>query len=68
MELFLIGTALGLLGIVWVSRVRSARRLNAAVDAYAKREISRESRHRPVPRRIQEQWDLALNRSTVGGW
>jgi hypothetical protein len=67
-ELLLIGAALGLSGIVWVSRVRSARRFNAAVDAYAEREISRESRHRPVPMRIQEQWNLALNRSKIGGW
>jgi hypothetical protein len=32
------------LGIVWLSRARAARRFNAAVDAYAEREIDWERR------------------------
>jgi hypothetical protein len=48
MELFLIGTALGLTGIVWASRARFARRFNAALDAYSEREILRQ---RPPCRR-----------------
>jgi hypothetical protein len=43
-ELLLIGAALGLTGVVWVSRARAARRFNAALDAYAEREIGREWR------------------------
>jgi hypothetical protein len=36
------------LGAVWLVRDRAARRLNAAADAYAEREIARERRlHRP---------------------
>jgi hypothetical protein len=35
-----------ILGIVWLSRARAARRFNAAVDAYAEREIDRERRTR----------------------
>jgi hypothetical protein len=42
-ELLLIGSGLGLMGIVWVSRARFTRRFNAAIDAYAERQISRES-------------------------
>jgi hypothetical protein len=38
-----------ILGAAWLSRARAARRLNAAVDAYAAREIARE-RRRPAPR------------------
>lgn len=40
----LVGALLGLtagLGIIWFARVRVARRWNAAVDAYAEREIAR---------------------------
>jgi lysophospholipase L1-like esterase len=32
------------LGIVWLARARAARRWNAAVDAYAEREIARSRR------------------------
>jgi hypothetical protein len=42
MELLLISAACGLTGMVWVSRVRFARRFNAAIDAYAELETSRE--------------------------
>ena len=35
-----------ILGIVWLSRARAARRFNAALDAYAEREIDRERRTR----------------------
>jgi hypothetical protein len=42
MELVLIGAALGLTGIVWASRARYARRFNAALDAYTRREILRQ--------------------------
>jgi hypothetical protein len=42
MELVLIGTALGLTGIVWVSRAHYGRRFNAALDAYTKQEILRQ--------------------------
>jgi hypothetical protein len=44
MELLLISAACGLTGMVWVSRVRFARRFNAAIDAYAELETIRESR------------------------
>jgi hypothetical protein len=40
------------LGIGWLSRARSARRLLAALDAYAEREIDRE-RQRNGPQRIR---------------
>jgi hypothetical protein len=40
------------LGIVWWMRVRASRRWNAAVDAYAEREIAR-AQHRPVPTRAR---------------
>jgi hypothetical protein len=33
--------AAAILGVVWLSRARAARRLNAALDAYAEREIAR---------------------------
>jgi hypothetical protein len=33
-----------LVGVVWGSRARATRRFNAAVDAYAQREINRERR------------------------
>ena len=33
-----------ILGIFWLLRARAARRFNAAVDAYAEREIDRERR------------------------
>ena len=33
-----------ILGISWLSRVRAARRLHAALDAYAERELDRERR------------------------
>jgi hypothetical protein len=42
-ELLLMGAAFGLMGIVWVSRARFARRFKAAIDVYAERQISRES-------------------------
>jgi hypothetical protein len=41
--------ALGLtavLGTVWLSRARAARRFTAAVDAYAEREICRQRRRK----------------------
>jgi hypothetical protein len=38
----LVGSAI--LGIVQISRARAAKRFNAAVDAYAEREIDRERR------------------------
>jgi hypothetical protein len=41
-----------ILGIVWLSRARAARRLNAALDAYAEREINRE-RRRHGPQRVR---------------
>src|SRR5262245_55997694 len=40
------------LGIVWLSRARAARRFNAALDAYAEREIDRE-RRRSGPQRVR---------------
>jgi hypothetical protein len=55
MELLLIGAAVGVTGIVWASRARFSRRLNAAVDAYAEREVSRESQQRRVAPRQQDQ-------------
>jgi hypothetical protein len=33
-----------ILGIVWLSRARAARRFNAAMEAYAEREIDRQRR------------------------
>src|SRR5580658_1343115 len=47
MGLWIIGAALSLLGIVVVSRVRSSRRLHAALNAYAELETVREPR-KPV--------------------
>lgn len=44
MELLLISAAFGLTGMVWVSRVRFARRFNAALDAYTELEAIRERR------------------------
>jgi hypothetical protein len=41
-----------ILGIVWLSRARAARRFNAVVDAYAEREIDRE-RRREEPQRVR---------------
>jgi hypothetical protein len=39
-----------ILGAVWLSRARAARRFNAAMDAFAEREIDRERRrHGPQP-------------------
>jgi hypothetical protein len=38
------------LGIVWLTRVRAARRWNAAVDAYADREIARARRRQASKR------------------
>jgi hypothetical protein len=35
------------LGTVWLSRARAARRLHAAVAAYAEQEIAREQARRP---------------------
>jgi hypothetical protein len=46
-----------ILGIVWLSRVRAARRFNAALDAYAEREIERE-RRRNGPQRVRGGFDL----------
>jgi hypothetical protein len=46
----LVWTAI--LGIVWFSRARAARRVNAALDAYAEREIDRE-RRRDGPQRVR---------------
>ena len=37
---------LAVLGLVWLSRAGSARRLRAAADAFAEREIARESRRK----------------------
>jgi hypothetical protein len=37
---------MAVLGVVWLSRVRSARRLFAALDAYAERESARAERRR----------------------
>jgi hypothetical protein len=39
-----------ILGIVWLSRVRAARRFSAVMDAYAEREIDRERRRDGPPR------------------
>ena len=39
------------LGIVWLSRARAAKRLNAAVEVYAERESAR-GRRRHVPKRM----------------
>jgi hypothetical protein len=39
-------TLTALLGIVWLSRIRAARRWNAAVEAYAERELAREQRRK----------------------
>jgi hypothetical protein len=47
MGLLIIGAALSLSGIVVISRVRSSRRLHAALDAYAELESLREPR-KPV--------------------
>jgi hypothetical protein len=41
-----------ILGIGWLSRARAARRFNAAMDAYAEREIDRE-RRRDGPQRVR---------------
>src|SRR5262249_49799984 len=41
-----------ILAIVWLSRARAARRFNAALDAYAEREIDRE-RRRNGPHRVR---------------
>jgi hypothetical protein len=38
------------LGAVWVSRDRAARRLDAALDVYARRELARARRRRKVAR------------------
>jgi hypothetical protein len=38
------------LGIVWLARARAARRWNAAVDAYAEREIARSLRKHAAKR------------------
>src|SRR5262249_62059163 len=38
------------LGLVWLARVRAARRWNAAVDAYAEREIARSLRRHAAKR------------------
>jgi hypothetical protein len=54
MELLLSATAVVLtvtLGIVWFSRAGAVRRLNAALDAYAVREINRQPRGN-VSRRV----------------
>jgi hypothetical protein len=40
------------LGVVWLWRARAVRRLNAALDAYAAREIAR-ARHLPAPKRVR---------------
>jgi hypothetical protein len=37
------------LGVVWLSRARAARRLNAVLHAYAEREIDRERRRHGPP-------------------
>ena len=42
MGLLLVSATLGLTGVVWVSRVRFARRFHAALDAYAELETVRE--------------------------
>jgi hypothetical protein len=42
-----------ILGIIWLARARSARRLHAVLDAYAKREIERQ-RRRKGPRNVEE--------------
>jgi hypothetical protein len=34
------------LGTIWMARLRASRRLHAAADAYAEREIAREARWR----------------------
>lgn len=44
MELLLISAAFGLTGMVWVSRVRFARRFSAALDVYTELEAIRERR------------------------
>jgi hypothetical protein len=44
MELLLIGTVCCLTGMAWISRVRFNRRFNAALDAYAEREINQSRR------------------------
>lgn len=49
-----IGTAVvalaAVLGVVWGRRALDARRLNAAAEAYAKREVAR-TRHAGLPRK-----------------
>jgi hypothetical protein len=42
--------ALALLGVVWRSRARAARRLRAAADAWARREIARAERAHAPPK------------------
>jgi hypothetical protein len=38
-----------ILGIVWLSRARAARRFNAAMDAFAEQEMDRERRRNGPP-------------------
>jgi hypothetical protein len=70
----LLGAALlvftAILGIVWRSRARSARRFHAALDAYAEREIDR-TRRRNGPQRVRggsTRGDALPGGSTHGGW
>jgi hypothetical protein len=42
----LVLTLTALLAIVWLSRIRAAQRWNAAVEAYAERELAREQRRK----------------------
>ena len=37
------------LGVVWLYRIRAARRLYAAWDAYAEKELARAERRTPMP-------------------
>jgi hypothetical protein len=46
LSLFSAGAVVGL---VWDSRARTARRLHAVLDLYAEREIARETRRRTMP-------------------
>jgi hypothetical protein len=56
-----------ILVIVWHSRVRAARRLHAALNAYAEREIDRERRRNGPPRArdVSTRWNARVRHESV---
>jgi hypothetical protein len=50
------------LGVVWLSRIRAARRLFAALDAYAEKEVARAERQ---PHTVPVLRNRALSQSNV---